>query len=56
MKHILKCSKCETFTMEKKCECGGEAITTKPQKYSPQKFAKYRQKAKKEKLIQEGLL
>ena len=35
--------------MEKNCKCGGEAITTKPPKYSSEdKYAEYRLKYKKE--------
>ncbi len=56
MKHILKCSKCETYTMKETCSCGAKTISTIPLRYSPQKFAKYRQKARKEDLEEKGLL
>ncbi|MBW3018825.1 RNA-protein complex protein Nop10 [Candidatus Woesearchaeota archaeon] len=53
MKHILKCC---GYTMKETCECGKKTATTKPARYSPQKFAKYRQKARKEDLRKRGLL
>ncbi|MBW2969518.1 RNA-protein complex protein Nop10 [Candidatus Woesearchaeota archaeon] len=56
MKHILKCQKCENFTMNETCRCGEEAITTKPPRYSPDKYAKYRRQARKEELQKKGLL
>ena len=56
MKHILKCEKCERFTMKKNCECGNQTASTKPQRYSPQKFAKYRKEARKKSLKEKGLL
>ena len=47
MKHILKCTKCNTYTMKEKCDCGSKAVTIVPAKYSPQdKYAEYRRKAK----------
>ncbi len=50
MKHILKCGKCSNYTMKEQCSCGGNAVTVKPAKYSPEdKYADYRRKAKKEK-------
>lgn len=56
MKHILYCEKCERFTMKNICECGRETITTKPQRYSPQKYAEYRREARKKTLEKKGLL
>ena len=57
MKHILKCSKCNKYTMKDVCECGGKAVLVKPQKYSPEdKYGEYRRKVKKPELIKEGLL
>ncbi len=56
MKHILKCQKCNTYTMNGNCKCGDKAITTRPQKYSPQKYAEYRREAKREELVKKGLL
>ncbi|MBW2973055.1 hypothetical protein KY346_01530 [Candidatus Woesearchaeota archaeon] len=47
IKHILKCNKCEAYTMKESCKCGGKATTIVPAKYSPQdKYAEYRRKAK----------
>lgn len=56
MKHILKCENCNKFTMKKICSCGAETKSTKAQKYSPQKFAEYRRKARKTDLENRGLL
>jgi rRNA maturation protein Nop10 len=56
MKHILKCEKCNKFTMKKICECGEETKSLKPQRYSPQKFAEYRREARKENLKERGLI
>ncbi len=43
--------------MKETCSvCNEKTITTTPLKYSPQKFAKYRQKARKELLEKKGLL
>ena len=57
MKHILKCKKCNKYTMDENGSCGGAAFISKPPKYSPEdKYGHYRRKVKKEKLTQEGLL
>ena len=50
MKHILKCPKCNKYTMKETCEvCKVNTENSKPPRYSPlDKFAKYRRKAKKE--------
>jgi len=56
MKHILKCQQCGNFTMNEKCNCGGQAITTKPARYAPDKYGKYRREARKEDLSKKGLL
>jgi len=56
VKHILKCQQCGRYTIKATCNCGGEAITTKPPRYSPGKFAKYRKEAKREPLEKKGLL
>jgi len=57
MKHILKCSKCSSYTLKETCKCGGKAATIKPPKYSPEdKYADYRRKAKRQLLEKEGLL
>ncbi len=47
MKHIYKCTKCETYTMKDTC-CDTKTINPKPAKYSPSdKYAKYRRDYKK---------
>ncbi len=56
MKHILKCQECGTYTMKEACQCGMQAITTKPPRYSADKYAKYRREARKEDLTKRGLL
>ena len=57
MKHILKCSECEQYTMEESCKCGAKAFIVKPPKYSPEdKYGSYRRKVKKQELIKGGLL
>jgi len=57
MKHILKCEKCGEYTLKEKCSCGGNTVTTKPQKYSPEdKYSEYRIKAKREFWEKEGLI
>ena len=50
MKHILKCTKCNKYTISEKCpDCNIIAVNPKPAKYSPQdKYAKYRRIAKQE--------
>lgn len=46
MNHILKCKKCGTYTLKKECECGGEAVSPKPPRYSPEDpYGEYRRKA-----------
>jgi len=50
MKHILR-TESGKYTMQ---ENGAE--TTKPPRYSPDKYAKYRKEARKEELISKGLL
>lgn len=42
--------------MKENCKCGGTAITTKPPRYSPGKYAQYRKEAKREMLTEKGLL
>jgi H/ACA ribonucleoprotein complex subunit 3 len=57
MKHILKCPKCKTYTMNEMCVCGEKVIVAKPPKYSPEdKYGSYRRKVKKQELIKEGLI
>lgn len=56
MNRIFICTKCEAYTMESRCKCGGEASDVRPPKYSPEdKYKKYRQEEKKELLKKEGL-
>lgn len=56
MKHILKCSVCEKYTLKDVC-CGKKTTNPKPMKYSPQDpYGKYRREAKRPKLKKRGLL
>jgi rRNA maturation protein Nop10 len=54
MKHILR-TESGKFTMQENLE-GEKAVTTKPPRYSPDKYAKYRKEARKEELISKGFL
>lgn len=47
-KHILRCEKCNTYTMKDVCDkCGAKTVIVRPPKYSPEdRFAKYRRQAK----------
>jgi len=54
MKHILKCQQCGEYTM-KETHCA-QAITTRPPRYAPDKYGKYRREARKEELTKKGLL
>ncbi|RLE39624.1 ribosome biogenesis protein [Candidatus Woesearchaeota archaeon] len=57
MRHILKCSKCGGYTLNKKCRCGGIAATIKPPKYSVEdKYAKYRREIKRKEREEAGIL
>ncbi len=48
VEQILKCTRCGKYTLEKHCICGGECLSTKPAKYSPEdKYGKYRLEYKK---------
>ncbi len=48
MKHIMKCSKCNAYTIKEE-HCNEKSINPKPLKYSVQdKFAKYRRMYKNE--------
>jgi rRNA maturation protein Nop10 len=56
-KHILKCQKCSQYTLEEKCNCGGEAVPIKPPKFSlDDTYASYRRKAKFNILTEKGFL
>lgn len=58
MKHILKCSSCESYTIKESCpKCGKKTVPSQPPKYSPEdKYARYRREAKLEERRKEGLL
>ena len=57
MRHILKCQSCGKYTMKEVCGCGGVAVNPKPPKYSPEDpYADYRRKAKRQPLVEKGLL
>jgi len=47
-KEILKCPKCNTYTLEKHCsKCNTKTLTPKPAKYTIEdKYGKYRRKYK----------
>ncbi len=45
---ILKCNKCGKYTLERYCECGGNCLSPKPAKFSPEdKYGRYRLEYKK---------
>ncbi|MBW2981261.1 RNA-protein complex protein Nop10 [Candidatus Woesearchaeota archaeon] len=55
MKHIMRCPKCNAYTMKEKC-CV-KTINPKPAKYSvDDKYGGYRRKARKAELEKRGLL
>ena len=58
MKHLLKCPKCEKYTMQEMCPVDSEkTINPKPAKYNPEdRVGDYRRKAKIEILKKRGLL
>ena len=57
MKALLKCSKCNKYTLDETCSCGGKAVSPKPPKFSPEdKYAKYRREVKKKDLEEKGLI
>ncbi len=57
MKHILKCTNCNKYTMKLICTCGNKTIDVKPPKYSPEdKYAKYRREVKHPELIEKNKL
>jgi len=48
IKEILRCTKCFSYSLEKQCKCGGECISTKPGKWSPEdRYSRYRLEYKK---------
>jgi len=58
MKRILKCKKCNTYTLKDTCEkCNNKTITVAPPKYSPDdKYGKYRREVKLPQYKEQGLL
>ncbi len=58
MKLILKCLKCDKYTLKESCsQCQEKTVTVQPAKYNPEdKFGKYRRKVKKEKYQEKGWL
>ncbi|MBR9676001.1 RNA-protein complex protein Nop10 [Candidatus Woesearchaeota archaeon] len=51
MKKIMRCNKCEEYTMKQTCSCGEKTVIPRPAKYSPNdKYAKYRRIAKKDEM------
>jgi len=45
--HLLKCPACGSYSLHEQCECGGQRVTPKPPKWSPEdKYAAYRRKYK----------
>lgn len=56
MKHIMKCSKCGSYTLKSRC-CNEKTAEPRPLKFSPDdKYADYRRRFKKEERIKRGLL
>ncbi len=57
MRALLRCAKCGDYTINKLCSCGGEAVSVKPPKYSPEdKYGEYRRKVKRKELEEKGIL
>lgn len=57
MKHVLKCIKCNKYTMKEVCDCGSKTLLSRPLKYSPDdKFVSYRRKAKLKEYSERGLI
>ena len=56
--HILRCPKCERYTMKDTCpKCNEKTLTTIPAKYSPEDpYGAYRREAKRETLKNKGLI
>lgn len=57
MKHILKCSKCKSYSLEETCsKCSEKTILPKPAKFSlTDKYGKYRREEKKKELKKNNL-
>jgi len=53
---IKKCKKCGRYTFQDDCpECGGEAVSPHPAKFSPEdKYGEYRRKLKRKEMGIEG--
>jgi H/ACA ribonucleoprotein complex subunit 3 len=57
MRNILKCGNCKKYTMGEICQCGGNAATPKPAKFSIEdKYGTYRRKAKSHLFKERGYL
>ena len=58
MKHILKCNKCDKYTLEGVCpDCGSKTFSAIPPKYSPEdKYAKFRRIEKRDLFLEKGLI
>ena len=56
--HILRCMKCNKYTMRQACpHCGEKTIPQIPAKYSPEDpYGRYRREAKKDMLKEKGVL
>jgi H/ACA ribonucleoprotein complex subunit 3 len=57
-KHILRCTKCGTYTLKENCpKCNSTAGLPKPPKYSPEdKYASLRRQVKRTEYQEKGLL
>ncbi len=48
---ILKCKNCGSYGLTPNCSCGGERITVKPPKYSPEDPYAYYRRIEKARLM-----
>jgi len=49
MRKILKCLKCDVYTMEETCKCGTKTIDSRPARFrQDEKYSKYRRMYKEE--------
>ncbi|MBU0615251.1 MAG: RNA-protein complex protein Nop10 [Nanoarchaeota archaeon] len=58
MRHILKCTSCNNYTLKDTCPaCGAATVQPKPPKFTlDDRFASYRRKAKESAWKEKGLL
>ncbi|MFH2028770.1 MAG: RNA-protein complex protein Nop10 [Nanoarchaeota archaeon] len=58
MRKILKCEKCNTYTLKEICpKCGSKSLIVNPPKYSPEdKYGSYRRKVKISVYKEHGLI